>query len=458
MDEYRVLLSLGEMAPTMGPMVLRDVGALVAATPDTRNRVVDFLRALAILVVAFGHWTAAAVVVRDGRLVPDQILNIAPWTHPLTWVIQVMPVFFLVGGYANALSWRSARRRGDGYAAWLRARLRRLGTPVIPLLLVWLALATVAYAAGVPGRTLRTASQVALVPTWFLAAYVMVVALAPAALALWERWGWWAVAGLLGLGGVVDLVSLRSGSDLAGFPNYVVVFGAVHMIGFAWLDGRLRGIRPRLLLAAIGAVGTVLLVWLGPYPLSMVGLDNATLNNSFPTRVTLGFLGLLQGGLFLALEPVLARWLQGRGPWRFTVAVNARIMTLYLWHLTAMVLVIGVALALGGFGLHAEPLSATWWRTRPVWWVVLALVTVGLIAVFGRFENPVEDPRPAPPTWLAVLACVAVCAGLGVMAMFGIVDGGGVNWWWPLVPIAGLVLTGMVPLRRSPAHAGPAGR
>ena len=32
-----------------------------------------------------------------------------------------------------------------------------------------------------PGGTLRTASQVALVPTWFLAAYVMVVALAPAA-------------------------------------------------------------------------------------------------------------------------------------------------------------------------------------------------------------------------------------------------------------------------------------
>jgi hypothetical protein len=98
----------------MAPMDLRDVDSLVEATPDSRNRVVDFLRALAILVVAFGHWTAAAVVVRDGTLVPNQILNIASWTHPLTWVIQVMPVFFLVGGYANALSWRSAQpsRRG----------------------------------------------------------------------------------------------------------------------------------------------------------------------------------------------------------------------------------------------------------------------------------------------------------------------------------------------------------
>ena len=79
-------------------MDLRDVDALAAATPDSRNRVVDFLRAFAILVVAFGHWTAAAVVVRDGTFEGNQILNHASWTHPLTWVIQVMPVFFLVGG------------------------------------------------------------------------------------------------------------------------------------------------------------------------------------------------------------------------------------------------------------------------------------------------------------------------------------------------------------------------
>lgn len=431
------------------PMDLSNVGELAARTPDSRNRVVDFLRALAILTVAFGHWTAAAVMVRDGTLIPNQILNIATWTHPLTWVIQVMPVFFLVGGYANALSWCSAQAKGIGYAGWLRARLRRLGTPVIPLLLVWLALASIAYAAGVPGGTLRTASQVALVPTWFLAAYVMVVALAPPALALWERAGWWAVVGLLAVGGLVDFVSIRSGSELVGFPNYVIVFGAVHMIGFAWLDGRLPGIRIRLLLAVLGAVGLALLVGLGPYPVSMVGLDDATLNNSFPTRVTLGFLGLLQGGLLLALEPALARWLRRDRPWRFTILVNARIMTLYLWHLTAMVVVIGAALAMGGFGLRSEPLSGLWWATRPVWWLVLAIVTVGFIAVFGRFERPTKDVRPAPPMWLAIVACVAMCAGLGVMAMFGIVDKGGVNWWWPLVPIAGLTLTGMIPLGRT---------
>ena len=141
-----------------------DPRALAAATPADRNRVVDFLRAAAILTVVLGHWLMAAVTVRDGAFVPDAVLNIAPWSHPLTWVFQVMPLFFIVGGYANGLSWRSARRRGTPYAAWLRSRLQRLAGPVLPLLLVWLVIATVAYAAGVPGGTLRTASQVALVP------------------------------------------------------------------------------------------------------------------------------------------------------------------------------------------------------------------------------------------------------------------------------------------------------
>ena len=84
--------------------------ALTDATPATRNRVVDFLRALAIIVVVVGHWLMAAIVVRDGDLVPNALLNIADWTHPLTWVFQVMPVFFLVGGYANAASLASPRR------------------------------------------------------------------------------------------------------------------------------------------------------------------------------------------------------------------------------------------------------------------------------------------------------------------------------------------------------------
>ena len=285
-----------------------------------------------------GHWLIAAVVVRDGELVPGHLLELASWTHPLTWVFQVMPVFFLVGGYANALSWRSARARDVPYAGWLRSRLRRLLVPVVPLLLTWLVATSVAYAAGVPSGTLRTASQVALVPTWFLAAYVVVCAVAPATLWLWERLGWWSVR-------------RRGAARRAGRPGEP---GDRHARGSASPTTSSCG-RPCTSSATRGSTGgspapaggccwrvsgpwaLVALVWAGPYPVSMIGLDGAVVNNSYPTRVTLAFLGFLQAGVVLAAEPLLARWMRRPRAWAAWCSLNTRIMTLYLWHLTAMV-------------------------------------------------------------------------------------------------------------------------
>lgn len=421
-------------------MDLADVRSMAAATPATRNRVVDLLRAGAICVVVLGHWLLAAVVVRDGELVPGHLLELASWTHPLTWVFQVMPVFFLVGGYANALSWRSARSRHVPYAGWLRSRLRRLLVPVVPLLLTWLVACVVAVAAGAPTSMLRTASQVALVPTWFLAAYVVVCSVAPATLWLWERLGWWSVAAGLVLGGLVDLVSLGTDRLWVGFANYVVVWATVHQLGYAWLDGRLAGTGRRLALAAVGLAGLLVMVWAGPYPVSMIGLDNAAVNNSYPTRETMAFLGMLQSGLVLAAEPLLARWMRHPRAWAAVVLLNTRIMTLYLWHLTAMVAVIGLLLLAGGVGLGIEPMTAGWWLSRPVWWLVLASVTLGLVALLGRFENPRRDDRPPPPTWLPVLVTVLACGGLGFMAAKGIVGADGVHWWWPVVVVAAVSL------------------
>ncbi len=437
-------------------MDLTTVRALAATTPATRNRVVDLLRAGAICVVVLGHWLIAAVVVRDGELVPGHLLELASWTHPLTWVFQVMPVFFLVGGYANALSWRSARARDVPYAGWLRSRLRRLLVPVVPLLLTWLAATSIAYAAGVPSGTLRTASQVALVPTWFLAAYVVVCSVAPATLWLWERLGWWSVVGGVLLGGLVDLVSLATDTLWVGFANYLVVWATVHQLGYAWLDGHLAGTRRRLLLAGVGAVGLGALVWAGPYPVSMIGLDGAVVNNSYPTRETLAFLGFLQAGVVLAAEPLLARWMRRPRAWAGVVLLNTRIMTLYLWHLTAMVSAMGVSLLVGGFGLGIEPLTRAWWLTRPLWWLVLATITLGFVALLGRFETPRPDHSPPPPPWLPVLVTVLACGGLGFMAGNGIVAADGVHWWWPLLVVGAVALL-RLPLtarRRAPADAG----
>ncbi len=62
--------------------------------------------------------------------------------------------------------------------------------------------------------------------------------------------------GGLALGGLVDLVSIGTGSLAVGFANYLVVWGTVHQLGYAWLDGRLRGDLAPARLAAVGLAGT----------------------------------------------------------------------------------------------------------------------------------------------------------------------------------------------------------
>jgi hypothetical protein len=422
---------------------LATIRRMADTTPPERNRVVDLLRVASILVVVIGHWLMAAITIQDGELVPGHLLVLADWTHPLTWVFQVMPVFFLVGGYANGLSWRSSRRRGEAYGGWLRARLRRLILPVVPLLVFWTLGGWLGLRLGLDWEVLQLASQVALVPTWFLAAYVVIVTLAPIGLWVWERWGWWSIVSGVALAGLCDFLSLALGLVPFGFLNYLFVWGSVHQIGYAWLDGTIDQRWQRAALTVIGLAGTLLLVGLGPYPVAMVGLDTAEVTNSYPPRVTLAFLGMFQSGLALLVEGPLQRVMTRRGAWTFVVGVSARIMTLYLWHLTAMVIVIGLSLLVGGFGLGIEPLTGAWWLTRPLWFLTLGVVTVGLVATFGRFEAPVDDTRPAPAWWRPVIAVLAICAGLGFLAAIGIADADGLNGLVLALPILGVVLGGI---------------
>lgn len=409
------------------------------------------MRVASILVVVFGHWLIAAVTIEDGTVVPGHLLDMATWTHPLTWILQVMPVFFFVGGFSNALSWRSARRTGETYGGWLRARLRRLAIPVVPLLVVWGIGGWVAMAAGLDWNLLALASQVAIVPTWFLAAYVVIVCLAPPALAIWERWGWRSVVVGLALAGIVDILSIGLGLTALGFLNYIFVWGTVHQLGFAWVDGAADGLRRRAGMAFAGLVGTAALVWAGPYPVAMVGLGSGVTNSS-PPRLTLALLGIFQAGLVLMAEPYLTRLTRDRRLWTGVVAVGAQTMTLYLWHLTAMILVVALSLGLGGLGLSIEPTSPLWWLTRQAWMLVLAMVTVLLALVFGRFERPRPETRRAPPTWRPIIAVAMICAGLGSLAAVGIADADGLNGLLLALPIAGLVVGGIAGVSWSTSH------
>ena len=240
-----------------------------AHTSSDRNRYVDFLRAVSILVVITGHWVIAAPYYHDGSLTPGDLLEIQPATQWLTWLFQVMPIFFIVGGYANAVSLESARRREIGYTGWLAVRLNRLVTPLLVLLLGWALIAAILYFCGVSGDVTRLASRAALIPTWFLAIYIMVVVLAPATYIAWQRWGFTSFWALAAIGILVDIAFFMLDLQWTGWSNYFWVWLAVHHLGYAWRDGRLGSPARLLTYSGISLLVLVLLVFKGPYPLAM---------------------------------------------------------------------------------------------------------------------------------------------------------------------------------------------
>jgi hypothetical protein len=416
---------------------------LADRTPPSRNRYVDFLRAMSMLVVTVGHWLAAAPYFdATGTLTTSHILTVAPWTAWLTWILQVMPIFFMVGGYANGISWRAARRDGRSYAAWLEGRLRRLVWPILPLLAAWVAIVAIEYARGVRPELIRYGSQVAFIPIWFLAVYIMITLLVPVLGALWARFGMGAFWAFTAAAVAVDVVYFGGGLRWLGFANYLFVWGAIFLLGYAWLDERFSG-RPMLLAyAGLAFVVLLLLVHLAPYPVSVIGIPEDPTSNTTPPKAVLIALAVMQGGILLAVEAPARRWLAGRTAWTATVAINANIMTLFIWHLTATTLVVLAAYLAGGVGLRLEPGSAAWWWTRLPWVIANAIALAPLVVAFGRLERPRATEGPPAPAWRYVAGALMTCAGLALLAAQGVGGYGafGLNVWGLAAALAGIGL------------------
>jgi fucose 4-O-acetylase-like acetyltransferase len=434
-----------------------DAVELARHTPPGRNRYVDFLRALAILVVVFGHWLVSAPQLTGSGLAVTSMLGVAAWTHPLTWALQVMPLFFIVGGYANGASWEAARRHGTGYQGWLHGRLRRLAAPLLPLVLAWAVFVLAGATAGVDPALVSNASRLALIPTWFLAVYIGVVLLVPFAARAWERYGlasfWLPISAAV----LVDALAFGRGLTVLRWSNYIFVWFAVHQLGFLWRSGRVSQPPVAAAWLAAGLAVLVFLVEVAGYPVAMLTVPGADFSNTRPPTVALAALAALHFGLVSLLEPVLSRWLQRPRPWAATVLVNAFIMTVFLWHSTVNALVIGAAAALGGVGLHFEPGSAAWWLARPAWLAVLCVALLPCVAVFGRFEKGGRRAATAGGAAPALQVAGALCLCLGVAVLAGLGMGTGSFPWLRLWPL-GLALAGAAAvLWPGPAsRAGPA--
>lgn len=393
---------------------------LASKTPDDRNRYVDFLRSVSIMVVIIGHWLIATAWYADGTLTSGHLLKEQPQMQWLTWMFQVMPIFFIVGGYANAVSLESARRKGTGYAGWLVTRLHRLVGPLLVLIVCWAAIAGVMMLFGVSRAVIQSTSQAALIPTWFLAIYIMVVILAPLTYQLWERYGfasfWAFVVAAIGM----DLLFFAAGQQWVGWSNYFWVWLAVHHLGFAWRDNRMGKPVTLLLYAAAGFVSLWALIRFGPYPMAMVGSPDDGLSNTLPPKVTLIALGVFQFGLLLAVENPMRRVLTNLRLWAATVLINSMIMTLYLWHITVMVVFVAVLFLAGGPGLGIEPGTTDWWWSRPVWILVLLTLLLPVALLLSPLERRARGKNAAVPAAARqILGAVMICLAIALLAMFG---------------------------------------
>jgi len=407
-------------------------------TPESRNRTVDFLRALSIIAVVLGHWIISAPYFSDGRPAYSHILDLAPWSQWLTWIFQVMPVFFFVGGFSNYISWQSAQRKNLGYRAWFDSRIRRLIGPVMPLIGMWAVMVAIAHANGVGPTMIFIASKVALIPVWFLAVYILVVAVVPLTHSAWQRWGIATIIAPIVGAGLIDIAFFTAHQHALGWLNYPFVWLAVHQMGYAWHDRRLAGLRTGMLLFVAGLGSLLAMTHLGPYPLSLVGVPSDAISNTLPPKLPLLALAAAQIGLILAFEAPLKRWLSRRVPWAATILVNGMIMTIFLWHSTVMMLLVGLAFWIWPPLLSAQPDSGLWWATRPVWLLAYAVATLPFLLTFSRFERP-GKPGESTPIWRQLLGISITCLGLAMLAMGGI---GGPEWlglrWVPLLlPLIG---------------------
>jgi hypothetical protein len=438
---------MGEGTRTVGGRARLD--DLVAATPDTRNRYADLIRVVSIGVVVLGHWTMAVLGYTHGAFTGKNLFEIEPNLQIITWVFQVMPLFFIVGGFTNGTSWVSSRGRGTSYADWLRGKTVRLARPALWFVAFWTLLPLAAVTLGLlPSSVARVGGEEVALPLWFLAVYVVSVACIPALHALHARLGGWTVVALAAVAFAID--NLRFGLKVpnVGLLNYLLIWGAVLELGFLWADGKLRARRfiPWAMIGC-GLATMSILVGFFDFPVSMIDLTHGIRTNVQPPSIVLLALAVWQCGAMLLFEDAGNRWLQRPRAWRGVIAANSMVMTFYLWNMSAVVVAAAILFPTG-IAPQPEPLSTAWWLLRPAWWLACAICIVPFMLAFRWAERPVPLPLSSLDGRLAltfaVLGTATIAVGFGVLAANAFPVPGEEQVWLSTIGVAASIAGGLL--------------
>ncbi|NIO40041.1 MAG: hypothetical protein GTO41_07530, partial [Burkholderiales bacterium] len=254
----------------------------------------------------------------------------------------------------------------------------------------------------------------------FLAIYIMVVILAPATYWLWQKYGFASFWMFIGAAILIDLAFFVFDLQWMGWSNYFWIWLAVHHLGFAWRDDRIGSPGRLLLFSFLGLVTLALLIFVGPYPLAMVGSPDEGLSNTMPPKITLLALAAFQFGLLLSIEAPMRRVLECLRLWTATVLINSMIMSVYLWHITIMVVLISILYLADGFGLRLEPGTGEWFWSRLAWVGVLYLLLLPVALLVSPLERRARAADASVPSAVRqVGGAMLLCLGVALLAKYG---------------------------------------
>jgi hypothetical protein len=131
----------------------------------------------------------------------------------------------------------------------------------------------------------------------------------------------------------------------------------------------------------------------------MIDVAHEQIKNASPPTLALLATATVQLGLIMLLHDPAQRWLRRRRPWLMVVAANAVVLTIFLWHMSAVLVLIGVL-----WWTHRLPTapvgSAGWWLWRVPWLLMLTVVLTALVAIFAPLETRGPRRRDTLRGWL----------------------------------------------------------
>lgn len=376
-----------------------------------RDLTLDLARVVCVLLVVVIHLIQVGIGAGpDGAIVVSRAAEQQSWFPAATWAGQIMPLFFVVGGFASAAGWRSHTAKGGTAATFVRGRALRLAQPALPLFVFFAVVLVAATLLGLAPDIVDAAAIGAGSPLWFLAAYLLCQAAVPLMMRADAAAPRATIVVLAAGVVVVDALRYSTGIEDIGLLNLAFVWLLCQQFGVRYFHGAFDRL-PAIALIAIAAA-CYLALWpltaLGPYDVSM-------LENLNPPTLPLVVLGLAQACILRLLKQPLTAVMRHRAAQGFVFIVGGRLMTIYLWHLPVILAVTGLTLLIPGAA--PAPATAAWWWSRiPMFFVVMGLL-YALSLVVARWEAVPPLPRHPQPVLVALGVVLAFVPAFLVMEL-----------------------------------------